>query len=121
MLGFIHKVLTCVCFYCCRLLLPTDHPHYQAIVNKQNKKQRLLEIYEVCKKYRKCCSWLHPTNCQQNYRAESFTIEELTNDYGMWGGLQPVYNRTEISITPVFSLAAEDLDLDYDLHTYGYI
>ena len=92
MLGFIHKFLTCVCFYCCRLLLPTDHPHYQAIVNKQNKKQRLLEIYEVCKKYRKCCSWLHPTNCQQNYRAESFTIEELTNDYGMWGataGVQP--------------------------------
>ena len=120
LLSFIHKVLTCVCFYCCRLLLPIDHPHYKTIVNTQNKKQRLVDIYEVCKKYRKCCSWLQPTNCQQNYKTESFTLDELTNvPHGVLGcgGLQPVYHRTEISITPVFALTAADLDPDCQLPT----
>ena len=51
------KILTCVCFYCSKLLLPVDHPKYHIIMQIQNKKDRFEKIHDFCSKYRKCCSW----------------------------------------------------------------
>ena len=104
-ISYIHKVLCCVCFYCCRLLLPLDHPHYHSIVQTQNKKQRLLDIYEVCKKFRQCSSWFDSLHCQDNYSAEPTGQPKVG-----CGGLQPSYHRNEITITALFTLTKADFE-----------
>uniref|UniRef100_A0ABD2X2W8 DNA-directed RNA polymerase n=1 Tax=Trichogramma kaykai TaxID=54128 RepID=A0ABD2X2W8_9HYME len=58
-IGFITntiKILTCVCFYCSKLLMSPQSPEISTIVKKTKNqpKKRLVQIYNLCKKLKIC-------------------------------------------------------------------
>jgi DNA-directed RNA polymerase II subunit RPB1 len=90
-IGPMLKVLSCVCFFCSRLLLPSDHPKYKSIMTIQNAKRRMGAL--VSQKIRKCANF-----------------KETTPDMRC-GSVQPRYVKVDASICPVFEVDEDNADL----------
>lgn len=86
-LTHVHKILTCVCFFCSRLLVTPSHPKYDEITLINNKKRRQAELYALCQKKHVCCE-----------------------DDGGCGGVQPVYTRAEVFVKAVFDTLPDTVD-----------
>ena len=122
-LSYVHKILTCVCFYCSRLLLPEDHPKYAAIMRIKNTKQRFSEIYDVCSKYRKCCSWADHTASRKTNKKRKREQEEeeevasTDQDADMktllkqryCQGVQPTYTKDDVVVRATFAVTRKDV------------
>lgn len=91
-IAHIHRVLTCVCYYCSRLLFPCDHPKFANTMNISSKKKRQMEIYSLSQKIRTC----------GGYDAES--------SQACCGGAQPTYVKDDLFIRAVFVIDEKDVD-----------
>jgi DNA-directed RNA polymerase II subunit RPB1 len=104
----LEKILTCICFKCCRLLLPEDSPKYKYIMSLPTKK-RISLIYDYCKSHRRC-----ETHAEFEYRKKKKIKDEMLKfsntdlakdvieDMKSCGSIQPFYNASSTFIRPVF-------------------
>ncbi|KII64531.1 DNA-directed RNA polymerase II subunit RPB1 [Thelohanellus kitauei] len=90
-MGFIMKVLRCVCFYCSRLLVSKQSQKYLQILEKTRMSsfRRFEMIYDVCKDLRRC---------------EDSAEEPAEAGFGC-GKVQPKYRRNGLELT--FEFAAD--------------
>jgi len=105
------KILTCVCFYCSKLLLPEDHPKYASVMAIQSKKKRQSEIHSYCTRFRTCGMYADHIRSkkEKNSDAEELdrfqTGEKIVNCELGCGGVQPLYVKDDIVIRAVFNLS----------------
>ena len=115
-LSHIHKVLTCVCFYCSNLLLSKESARYRGIIEIKDKKRRFAAIYEYCRKYRVCGKRLSEKTktkgvCDK-YIGIDDSAEYLLNRNEGCGSLQPIYTKEDIYISAMFSIDKKPEELD---------
>jgi DNA-directed RNA polymerase II subunit RPB1 len=115
----IHKILTCVCFYCSRLLMPVDYHKYDTIMAIKNKKKRLSEIYDFCKKYRTCVSWNDYQTQRKNKRKNgavysadelNLSVDTILKTQSGCGGVQPTFTKEDVIIRATFVVQKDDFD-----------
>jgi DNA-directed RNA polymerase II subunit RPB1 len=102
------KILTCVCFYCSKLLFSSDHPKYETVMNIQSKKKRQHEIHSYCQKARTCSSFQELQARKKKKTGDSqmnvgLCTEIIESEEGC-GGLQPLYVKDDILIRAIFTM-----------------
>ena len=125
----LYKVLTCVCFNCSRLLLPKDHPKYEYVRSVQSPVLRRKLIMNLAAKIQTCTS--HEKRSESNQEARP--LAEFLDDLDQGGGeeaksspppcgfRQPVYKKTDVSITCNFFLNGKLLQECVESETLGPI
>lgn len=110
-IGHIHKILTCVCFWCSRLLLPKDHSKYDSIMRVKSMKKRQSAIYAICQKIRTCTSFKNSKKKMGTKYPEpvdTLSIDLIDCENGC-GGSQPQYIKDDIFIRAIFTLNDSEL------------
>ena len=94
-LSIIHKVLTCVCFHCSKLLFTKAHRKFVSILAIKSKKKRFKRIYDVCSRIHVC------GNRKEN--------NIMFGSIDPCGGKQPVYKKKDITICAKFDDLSEHI------------
>ncbi len=109
----LQKILTCVCFYCSRLLYPVDHPTYQDLCQIKDIKNRFTKLYEFCNKFRICGTWEDRKYKSEKSRRDrpsgAFDFKDISDDWNQirtsgCGGIQPTYILRDSSMLIVFDV-----------------
>lgn len=89
-INYAYKVLSCVCFYCCRVLLPRDHAARARIERTKDLKKRLGALYDLSKRIRTCGKPSHDDH--------TTLCSDIVGNATGCGGTQPEYVKGEVSI-----------------------
>ncbi|XP_041482735.1 DNA-directed RNA polymerase II subunit RPB1-like [Lytechinus variegatus] len=106
------KVLRCVCFFCSKLLVDSNHPKIKEIINKTKgqPRKRLLHVYNECRKKKMCEGGeeMDQTFDANLTQREGEEVPEKKVSHGGCGRYQPQIRRSGLDLTAEWKHVNED-------------